>query len=151
MRIKRNTAGSMLRLAWLVGAAGLCWMMAASFALAQPQPSGAQPQTPPPIPPAAQPQAEPQPATPPDINPLPPLPPGTAPTTQPQAKSGGCGGCGGGHGAANTDFTPNDNAKWSCAQQTVTLEGALAGKPLVFAFDIRNEGTEDLKIKAKGG
>jgi hypothetical protein len=46
----------------------------------------------------------------------------------------------------------NPNAKWACDNQTVTLEPVWRGnKPLTFAFNIRNEGTEDLKIRARGG
>ena len=48
-------------------------------------------------------------------------------------------------------LVPDPNAKWACDQTTVTLESVWRGKPLVFAFDIRNEGTADLKIKARGG
>ena len=49
-------------------------------------------------------------------------------------------------------FVMNPNAKWACDQQTVTLESTWrSDKSISFAFDIRNEGTADLKIKARGG
>ncbi len=51
-----------------------------------------------------------------------------------------------------TKFQMNPNAKWACAQQTATLEPVWRGsKTVTFNFDIRNEGTADLLIKAKGG
>lgn len=46
----------------------------------------------------------------------------------------------------------NPNAKWSCANTTITLEPVWRGaKELTFPFKIRNVGTEDLRIKARGG
>ena len=49
-------------------------------------------------------------------------------------------------------FVMNPDAKWACDQQTVTLEPTWrANKPLTFPFEIRNEGTANLQIKAKGG
>lgn len=42
--------------------------------------------------------------------------------------------------------------KWACDQQTVTAEPVWRGeRSLTFAFNIRNEGTADLNIKASGG
>lgn len=42
--------------------------------------------------------------------------------------------------------------KWACDQQTATAEPVWRGaKNLTFAFDIRNQGTADLNIKARGG
>lgn len=49
-------------------------------------------------------------------------------------------------------FEMNADAKWACDQQTVTLEPTWrSDKPITFAFDIRNDGTADLEIKARGG
>ena len=49
-------------------------------------------------------------------------------------------------------FQMNPDAKWSCDQQLVTLEPVWrSGKTLTFPFLIRNEGTADLRISAKGG
>ena len=49
-------------------------------------------------------------------------------------------------------FEPNPDAKWACDKQTVTQEPTWRGSQQVtFGFDIRNEGTADLKIKARGG
>ena len=49
-------------------------------------------------------------------------------------------------------FQMNPNAKWACDKQTVTLPPTWRGpQSLTFEFDIRNEGTEVLKIQAKGG
>ena len=49
-------------------------------------------------------------------------------------------------------FEMNPNAKWSCEQQTVSREPVWRGdKNLSFEFKIKNDGTEDLKIRAKGG
>ena len=49
-------------------------------------------------------------------------------------------------------FVMDPNAKWACDKQTVALEPTWrSNKPITFTFDIRNEGTADLKIKARGG
>ena len=49
-------------------------------------------------------------------------------------------------------FEMDPNAKWASDQQTVTLPPVWQGnKKLTFTFHIRNEGTADLKIRAKGG
>lgn len=49
-------------------------------------------------------------------------------------------------------FEMDPGAKWACEATTATAEPFWPGtvKP-TFAFDIRNEGTADLKIKAKKG
>ena len=55
-------------------------------------------------------------------------------------------------GRKRIQFEMDPNAKWACDQQTVTLEPVWReDKKLNFAFHIRNEGTADLKIKARGG
>ncbi len=49
-------------------------------------------------------------------------------------------------------FEMNPDAKWACDQQTATLEPVWRGeKTLTFSFLIRNDGTGDLRIRAKGG
>jgi hypothetical protein len=49
-------------------------------------------------------------------------------------------------------FEMDPDAKWVCAQTVAALDPVWRGdKQLTFRFDIRNEGTADLKIKAKGG
>ncbi len=49
-------------------------------------------------------------------------------------------------------FQMNPDAKWACDQQTAALEPVWRGeKTLTFPFLIRNEGTADLQIRAKGG
>jgi len=49
-------------------------------------------------------------------------------------------------------FEMNPDAKWACDQQTATLEPVWRGeKTLTFSFMIRNDGTADLRIRAKGG
>lgn len=54
--------------------------------------------------------------------------------------------------AKRSTFEMDPNAKWACDQTKVTLAPVWRGdQKLTFRFDIRNEGTADLKIKAKGG
>lgn len=53
---------------------------------------------------------------------------------------------------AKAKFVMNPDAKWACDNQTSTLEPVWRGeKTLTFQFSIRNEGTADLLIRAKGG
>jgi len=55
-------------------------------------------------------------------------------------------------GSVDSGSTTNPRPKWACNQQTVTAEPVWRGeKSLTFAFNIRNEGTADLQIKATGG
>jgi hypothetical protein len=53
----------------------------------------------------------------------------------------------------NAPLTPDPNAKWACDKTTVTAEPVWrsSGKSVDFTFMIRNEGTANLKIRAKGG
>jgi len=52
----------------------------------------------------------------------------------------------------NVKLDPNPNAKWVCDKTEVSVDPVWRGDGrLTFGFDIRNEGTEDLKIKASGG
>lgn len=47
---------------------------------------------------------------------------------------------------------PDPNAKWACEAPAQTQKPVWRGdKKLTFTFHIRNEGTADLQIKAKGG
>ncbi len=49
-------------------------------------------------------------------------------------------------------FTMNPNAKFACDQMTAKLSPVWrGGSKLTFPFDIRNEGTEALRIRARGG
>ena len=49
-------------------------------------------------------------------------------------------------------FEMNPDAKWACDQQTATVEPVWRGeKTLTFLFLIRNDGTADLRIRARGG
>jgi hypothetical protein len=49
-------------------------------------------------------------------------------------------------------FKMDPNAKWACGNVTSVHQPVWRGdKKLSFSFEIRNEGTADLKIKAKGG
>jgi hypothetical protein len=41
--------------------------------------------------------------------------------------------------------------RWACDNTTVTIDPVWRGQRLVFRFDIRNEGDEDLRISARGG
>lgn len=63
-------------------------------------------------------------------------------------------------GAESTAETGSENSapktdprpKWVCDQQTATAEPVWRGQSsLTFSFNIRNEGTADLKINARGG
>lgn len=55
-------------------------------------------------------------------------------------------------GRVRTTFQPDPNAKWACDKTEVVLAPVWRGsKSLTFSFDIRNEGTADLHIRAKGG
>ena len=55
-------------------------------------------------------------------------------------------------GRASSTFQMDPNAKWVCDQLTAALEPVWrSDKSLTFTFNIRNEGTADLKIRAKGG
>ena len=49
-------------------------------------------------------------------------------------------------------MTMDPGAKWACNNTTVTLKPVWRGEEkLTFNFNIRNEGTADLRIKARGG
>ncbi len=52
----------------------------------------------------------------------------------------------------NPKFKMNPDAKWACEQQMAMLEPVWRGeKTLTFPFLIRNDGTADLRIRARGG
>ncbi|MFH0980877.1 MAG: hypothetical protein V2A79_04990 [Planctomycetota bacterium] len=121
--------------AWTVA---LCWAVVASYAFAQPTPPEpqAQQRSEPPVQPAVE-------------LPAPPVPETTSqPTDRPEGQPPAKSGCGGGQGG---DLQPNEGAKWVCAQPTILLEPVYSGASLTCEFQIRNEGTADLDIKAKGG
>ena len=49
-------------------------------------------------------------------------------------------------------FEMDPNAKWVCDEPTVSVDSVWRGdKKLTFNFHIRNEGTADLRMKARGG
>lgn len=53
---------------------------------------------------------------------------------------------------AAKSFEPDPNAKWACDKPTVEVEPVWRGnKSLTFAFDIKNNGTADLKYRPRGG
>ena len=54
--------------------------------------------------------------------------------------------------AAQTVSKMDPNAKWSCDKTEVKLAPVWRGqKSLNFDFEIKNTGTSDLRIRAKGG
>lgn len=54
--------------------------------------------------------------------------------------------------AARSTLVPDPNAKWVCDKPVVIADPVWRGqKALTFNFDIRNEGTADLKFNARGG
>ncbi|MBN1511080.1 MAG: hypothetical protein JXB13_03625 [Phycisphaerae bacterium] len=55
--------------------------------------------------------------------------------------------------APRSEYPPDPNAKWACDKTEVVLEPMWRGTNTTVSFDftIRNEGTAELKIKAKGG
>ena len=57
-----------------------------------------------------------------------------------------------GKGGRTQTFVMDPNAKWVCDKPEVALDPIWRGnQQLTFSFDIRNEGTAPLRIKAKGG
>ena len=62
--------------------------------------------------------------------------------------------------AGPKDFAPGSTTQpvearkgpvWACSEQTIQTEPVWAGQDVSCTFTIRNEGTANLKIKAKGG
>lgn len=162
-----KSARKMLYFGTPAWAAALCFAFAASCALAQTEPKQTEqkPEQAKAQPDQAKPKAE---EAKPEGEQLRPDAPGAEPKAPhpgvsdakaspkpPKAKPQS--GCGGGKKVSpkrrgmKTSLTPDPNTKWACDQTTVTLEALWRGKPMVFAFEIRNEGTADLKIKARGG
>ncbi|MCP4593608.1 MAG: hypothetical protein GY842_22965 [bacterium] len=141
----------------------LCFAWSTSGALAQPKPEETQAEKT--DPPKSEPKAEPKEAEPktPEVQPKP------APKTKPASKghqhkgahdargktgsstkaSPGCGASKKRRGKLSME--PDPNAAWECEAPTVTLEPVWQGKSMVFEFNIRNTGTADLHIRAKGG
>jgi hypothetical protein len=55
-------------------------------------------------------------------------------------------------GRSSAGFKLDPNAKWACDKMVVALDPVWRGKDrLTFPFDIRNEGTADLRFRARGG
>jgi hypothetical protein len=135
----------------------LCLGFLTGYALAKPTPLSSERKPEPKSTPEASPKAEPAPKTSPtpDTRPAPKAESKARGKTKAVAKPRkGATGKGrttkGRKGAFTYEMDPN--AKWACKQQTVKLEPVWRGAAgLTFAFDIRNEGTADLKIRAKGG
>ena len=40
---------------------------------------------------------------------------------------------------------------WVCDKPSITLDPVWRGEPLVYKFSFRNDGTEDLRVKLRGG
>ncbi len=156
LKIGRETS-ALRRPAWV---AVLCLALGASYALAQTNPQGSEPKpkdapkatpkTEPGAKPETTPKAEPEakPEVTPKAAPKPKRKARPKPAAKGKAKAkGGCGKDKRKDGSLGQD----PNASWVCEQQTVTLDPVWQGKKLVFAFEIRNEGTADRKINARGG
>ena len=41
--------------------------------------------------------------------------------------------------------------RWVCDQPVVTIDPVWRGEPMVFDFSFRNEGTDNLQVKLRGG
>lgn len=41
--------------------------------------------------------------------------------------------------------------RWACDKPSITLDPVWRGEPLVYNFNFRNDGTEDLRVKLRGG
>ena len=98
--------------------------------------------------------------TPPDAQPVPPsdgdrpvLPMPDPREAKPEQgkKKAGCGSDDGKKKKGSDTLSEDENARWACDITTVNLEPVWSGAQITFGFDIRNEGTAPLKIKAKGG
>lgn len=82
--------------------------------------------------------------------PAPPASDQERPPATPKSKAGG--GCGHAeHQPRKGPVVPDSGAQWSCAQPIVTAEPVWVGSRVEFVFKIKNEGTSELRIKAKGG
>jgi len=66
-----------------------------------------------------------------------------------KAKKEGCGG--GTVPSQGMSLEPVAGARYACEQPIVNLEPVWSGGSMEFVFTIKNEGTADLNIKAKGG
>jgi len=55
-------------------------------------------------------------------------------------------------GRRGVAFEMDPNAKWVCKEPTAKVDPIWRGdQNLTFSFDIKNEGTADLRFKARGG
>lgn len=136
--------GSALGLSMVSGVAFVCVAVFTAWAWAQQPPPEAET----PSPSERQAEAKPAPTTdPPRAEAAPEAEPTTQPApkakakAKPEKKRG-----------RTPPFKMDPNAKWACDKMTAAHEPVWRGdKNLTFWFEIRNEGTADLKIKAKGG
>jgi hypothetical protein len=51
---------------------------------------------------------------------------------------------------ADPGSTGKGGARWGCEKPTIFVE-VWSGEPIICNFALRNEGTEDLLVKARGG
>lgn len=129
------------RFAWT---AVLCVAFVTSYALAQTQPPTTKPAVESKTEPKAEPKAKPK--------TKPKLKPKTAGNAKDALKKRDKSGCGTSKKKrGKTGLGKDPNANWACDETTVTIPKIWQGKPLTCSFKIRNEGTADLKIRAKGG
>lgn len=160
---KRKITPNMGLLGGSAWAAVLGLALLAGCALAEPETPGPKPkaESQPQSQPQAQSQAQPEPQSEakPTVKPKPkpkgktitqdkpkPKPKANAKDDSQAKPESGCG-----SGDKKSAMVDNPEAGWLCEQTTVTKDPIWQGKPLTFAFEIRNEGTADLKIKARGG
>lgn len=68
-----------------------------------------------------------------------------------KAGSKGCGASKPKKKGAHLPIVPNPDAKWSCDKKTVDVGDVWADNSMEFVFTIKNEGTADLRFKARGG
>ena len=47
--------------------------------------------------------------------------------------------------------TKGAGPRWVCDKPVVTIDPVWRGEPMLFKFDFRNDGTENLTLKLKGG
>ena len=53
--------------------------------------------------------------------------------------------------AKGQSLTPDPDAHWACAQLVLDVGDIWSGDQTKFVFKIKNEGTSDLRLKARGG
>jgi len=77
--------------------------------------------------------------------------PKPAPKKPAKSKKSGCGGADDDTPAKVTPAKPGTQPKFVCEQPKITLDPVWQGEPLVFKFNVRNDGDADLRLKIKGG